>query len=182
MNRDLIVVFLSKIALILFLVKEKDKTHYRPFRGRFRGFRKILRQISMFLYAIRYQSWFLPKIRCKCLRFFCRKSTKTYGKTNTFGGIWYARQIFSVIIIFLKTLFLGKTEDAIIFQHIPARDIVSHSNCRFGKRRQRICLIGPRYLKLFSNARIKLKIPDEGLSRLFNLRARSVASIRYSGG
>ena len=35
MNRDLIVVFLSKIALILFLVKEKDKTLYRPFRGRF---------------------------------------------------------------------------------------------------------------------------------------------------
>ena len=53
----------------------------------------------MFLYAVRYQSWFLPKIRCKCLRFFCRKNTKTYGKTNTFGGIWYARQIFSVIII-----------------------------------------------------------------------------------
>ena len=26
----------------------------------------------------------------------------------------------------------------------------------------------PRYLKLFSNARIKLKIPDEGLSRFFN--------------
>ena len=88
-------------------------------------------------------------------------------------------RFFSVIIIFLKSLFWKKTEDAIIFQHIPARDIVSHSNCRFGKRRQRICLIGPRYLKLFSNARIKLKIPDEGLSRLFNLRARSVASIRF---
>ena len=71
----------------------------------------------------------------------CRKSTKTYGKTNTFGGIWYARQIISVILIFLKTLFLGKTEDAIIFQRIPARDIVSHSNCRFGKQRQKICLI-----------------------------------------
>ena len=38
---------------------------------------------------------------------------------------------------------------------------------------------GHRYLKLFSNARIKLKIPDEGLSRFFNLRARSVASIRF---
>ena len=37
----------------------------------------------------------------------------------------------------------------------------------------------PRYLKLFSNARIKLKIPDDGLSRFFNLRARSVASIRF---
>ena len=71
----------------------------------------------------------------------CRKNTKTYGKTNTFGGIWYARQIISVILIFLKTLFLGKTEDAIIFQRIPARDIVSHSNCRFGKRRQKICLM-----------------------------------------
>ena len=34
-----------------------------------------------------------------------------------------------------------KIENAIIFQHIPARDIVSHSNCRFGKRRQKICLI-----------------------------------------
>ena len=44
------------------------------------------------------------------------QNTKTYGKTNTFGGIWYARQIFSVIIIFLKTLFLGKIENAIIFQ------------------------------------------------------------------
>ena len=37
----------------------------------------------------------------------------------------------------------------------------------------------PRYRRLFSNARIKLKIPDEGLSRFFNLRARSVASIRF---
>ena len=37
----------------------------------------------------------------------------------------------------------------------------------------------PRYLKLFSNARINLKIPDEGLSKFFNLRARSVASIRF---
>ena len=27
----------------------------------------------MFLYAVRYQSWFLPKIRCKCLRFFAAK-------------------------------------------------------------------------------------------------------------
>lgn len=43
----------------------------------------------------------------------CRKSTKTYGKT----------------------------EDTIIAHHIPARDIVSHSNCLFGKRRQKICLI-----------------------------------------
>ena len=70
----------------------------------------------------------------------CRKSTKTYGKTNTFGGIWYARQIFSVIIIFLKTLLFGKIENAIIFQHIPARDIVCTWICRFGKRRQKICL------------------------------------------
>ena len=70
----------------------------------------------------------------------CRKSTKTYGKTNTFGGIWYARQIFSVIIIFLKTLLFGKIENAIIFQHIPARDIVCTRICRYGKRRQKICL------------------------------------------
>ena len=81
----------------------------------------------------------------------CRKSTKTYGKT----------------------------ENVIIFQHIPAKDIRLPSNYRFGKRRQKICQIGPRYLKLFSNAKIKLKIPDEGLSRFFNLRARSVASIRF---
>ena len=78
-------------------------------------------------------------------------------------------QIILVIIIFLKTRFFRNIEDAIIFQHIPARDIVSYSNCRFGKRRQKICLIVlVIYLKLFSKARIKLKIPDEGLSRFFN--------------
>ena len=59
-------------------------------------------------------------------------------------------------------------EDAIIAHHIPARDIVSHSNCRFGKRRQKNLPDCPRYLKLFSNARIKLKIQDEGLSKFFN--------------
>ena len=36
---------------------------------------------------------------------------------------------------------IWKTEDAIIFHHIPARDIVSYSNCRFGKRSQKFCLI-----------------------------------------
>lgn len=66
--------------LILLLVKVKDKTLYRPSRGRFLGFRKILRQISMFLYAVRYQSWFLPKIRCKCLRFFVAKVQKHMEK------------------------------------------------------------------------------------------------------
>ena len=34
----------------------------------------------MFLYAIRYQSWFLPKIRCKCLRFFVAKIQKPMEK------------------------------------------------------------------------------------------------------
>lgn len=34
----------------------------------------------MFLYAIRYQSWFLPKIRCKCLRFFVAKIQKHMEK------------------------------------------------------------------------------------------------------
>ena len=32
----------------------------------------------------------------------------SYRKTNTFGGIWYAMQIFSVILIFLKSLFWEK--------------------------------------------------------------------------
>ncbi len=132
----------------------------------------------MFLYAVRYQSWFLPKIRCKCLRFFVAKVQKHMEKPillvafDTLGS-------FLVIIIILKTRFFRNIEDTIIANHISARDIVSHSNFRFEKRRQRICLIGPRYLKLFSNARIKLKIPDEGFSRFFNLRARSVASIRF---
>ena len=30
----------------------------------------------MFLYAVRYQSRFLPQIRCKCLRFFVAKVQK----------------------------------------------------------------------------------------------------------
>ena len=40
----------------------------------------------------------------------------TMENTNTFGGIWYARQIILVIIIFLKTRFFRNIEDAIIFQ------------------------------------------------------------------
>ena len=91
----------------------------------------------MFLYAVRYQSWFLPKIRCKCLRFFVAKIQKHMGKPILLVAFDMLGRFFSVILIFLKTIFLGKTEDAIIFQHIPARDIVSHSNCRFGKRRQK---------------------------------------------
>ena len=47
------------------------------------------------------------------------------------------------------------------------------------KTKTKILPDSPRYLKLFSNARIKLKIPDEGFSKFFNLRARSVASIRF---
>ena len=34
----------------------------------------------MFLYAVKYQSWFLPKIRCKCLRFFIAKVQKHMEK------------------------------------------------------------------------------------------------------
>lgn len=34
----------------------------------------------MFLYAVRYQSLFLPKIRCKCLRFFVAKIQKPMEK------------------------------------------------------------------------------------------------------
>jgi len=95
----------------------------------------------MFLYAVRYQSWFLPKIRCKCLRFFVAKIQKPMEKPILLVAFDTLGRFFLVIIIFLKSLFLGKTEDAIIFQHIQTRDIVSHSNCRFGKRRQKICLM-----------------------------------------
>lgn len=101
----------------------------------------------------------------------CRKNTKTYGKTNTFGGICYARQIFLVIIIFLKSLFFGKTEDATIFQNIPK---YSNQRRRFAlklsiwktKTKNLPDLIP--LSQFFSNARIKLKIPEEGLSRFFN--------------
>ncbi len=48
---------------------------------------------------------------------------------------------FLVIIIILKTRFFRNIEDTIIANHISARDIVSYSNCRFGKRRQKICLM-----------------------------------------
>ena len=95
----------------------------------------------MFLYAIRYQSWFLPKIRYKCLRFFVAKVQKHMEKPILLVVFDTLGRFFSVILIFLKSLFLGKTEDTITANHISARDIVSHSNCRFGKRRQKICLI-----------------------------------------
>lgn len=94
----------------------------------------------MFLYAVRYQSWFLPKIRCKCLRFFVAKIQKPMEKPillvafDTLGS-------FLVIIIILKTRFFRNIEDTIIAHHIPAKDIRLHSNCRFGKRRQKICLM-----------------------------------------
>lgn len=70
----------------------------------------------MFLYAVRYQSWFLPKIRCKCLRFFVAKIQKPMEKPillvayDTLGR-FFGNYNFSKI-----ALFLGKTEDAIIFQ------------------------------------------------------------------
>ena len=96
------------------------------------------------------------------------RKQKRMGPVGCFGQI---ENIKRQSLIILKTRFLGKTEDTIIAHHIPARDIVSHSNCRFGKRRQKNCLM--------AIVRIKLKIPDEGLSSYFNLRARSVASIRF---
>lgn len=110
----------------------------------------------MFLYAVRYQSWFLPKIRCKCLRFFVAKIQKPMEKPILLVAFDTLGRFFSVIIIFLKTLFLGKIENAIIFQHIPTKDIVFTRNCRFGKRRQKKLPDGPRYLKL-SNAKYILK-------------------------
>ena len=94
----------------------------------------------MFLYAVRCQSWFLPKIRCKCLRFFVAKVQKHMEKPILLVAFDTLGRFFSVILIFLKTLFLGKTKDAIIGHHIPARDIVCTRICRFGKRRQKICL------------------------------------------
>lgn len=95
----------------------------------------------MFLYAVRYQSWFLPKIRCKCLRFFVAKTQKPMEKPILLVAFDTLGRFFSVILIFQKTRFFRKTEDAIIAHHIPAKDIRLHSNCRFGKRRQKICLI-----------------------------------------
>lgn len=95
----------------------------------------------MFLYAVRYQSWFLPKIRCKCLRFFVAKTQKPMEKPILLVAFDTLGRFFSVILIFLKSLFWGKTEDTIIAHHIPAIDIISHSICRFGKRRQKICLM-----------------------------------------
>ena len=47
------------------------------------------------------------------------------------------------------------------------KTFVLPSNYRFGKRRKKLPN-SPRYRRLFSNAKIKLKIPDEGLSRFFN--------------
>ena len=70
----------------------------------------------MFLYAVRYQSWFLPKIRCKSLRFFVAKIQKPMEKPILLVAFDTLGRFFSVIIIFLKTLFLGKIENAIIFQ------------------------------------------------------------------
>ena len=122
----------------------------------------------MFLYAVRYQSWFLPKIRCKCLRFFVAKIQKPMEKPILLVAFDMLGRFFSIIIIFLKTHFLRKIEDAIIGHYIPARDIVLPSNYRFGKRRQKNLPDLIPLSQFFSNARIKLKIPEEGLSRFFN--------------
>lgn len=70
----------------------------------------------MFLYAVRYQSWFLPKIRCKCLRFFVAKIQKPMEIPILLVAYDTLGRFFLVTIIFLNSLFLGKTEDAIIFQ------------------------------------------------------------------
>ena len=90
------------------------------------------------------------KSRCKCLRFFVAKVQKHMEKLKMPS---YSN-IFQPETSFALKLSIWKT----MTKKLPD---------------------GPRYLKLFSNARIKLKIPDEGLSRFFNLRARSVASIRF---
>ena len=123
----------------------------------------------MFLYAVRYQSWFLPKIRCKCLRFFVAKIQKHMEKPILLVAFDMLGRFFSIIIIFLKTHFLRKIEDAIIGHYIPARDIVLPSNYRFGKRRQKNLPDLIPLSQFFSNARIKLKIPEEGDYRDFSI-------------
>ncbi len=123
----------------------------------------------MFLYAVRYQSWFLPKIRCKCLRFFVAKIQKPMEKPILLVAFDMLGRFFSIIIIFLKTHFLRKIEDAIIGHYIPARDIVLPSNYRFGKRRQKNLPDLIPLSQFFSNARIKLKIPEEGDYRDFSI-------------
>ena len=61
----------------------------------------------MFLYAVRYQSWFLPKIRCKCLRFFVAKIQKPMEKPillvayDTLGR-FFGNYNFSKIALFGK--------------------------------------------------------------------------------
>lgn len=80
-----------------------------------------------------------------------------------------------LISLFLKRVFLEKVK-------IPTYSSKRHRfalKLSIWKTKTKNLPDCPRYLKLFSNARIKLKIPDEGFSRFFNLRARSVASIRF---
>ena len=62
----------------------------------------------MFLYAVRYQSWFLPKIRCKRLRFFVAKIQKHMEKPILLVAFDTLSRFFSVIIIFQKTRFFRK--------------------------------------------------------------------------
>ena len=129
----------------------------------------------MFLYAIRYQSWFLPKIRCKCLRFFVAKVQKHMEKPILLVAFDTLGRFFVNYNFSKNALFGGKIENAIIFQPETSfrTQIVDLEN------EDKKLPNSPRYRRLFSNAKIKLKIPDEGLSRFFNLRARSVASIRF---
>ena len=60
----------------------------------------------MFLYAVRYQSWFLPKIRCKCLRFFVAKIQKPMEKPtllvafDTLGRFFFSNYNFSKNALF----------------------------------------------------------------------------------
>lgn len=62
----------------------------------------------MFLYAVRYQSWFLPKIRCKCLRFFVAKIQKPMEipillvAYDTLGRFFFGNYNFSKLALFGK--------------------------------------------------------------------------------
>lgn len=62
----------------------------------------------MFLYAVRYQSWFLPKIRCKCLRFFVAKVQKHVEKPILLVAFDTLGRFFGNFNFSKNALFLGK--------------------------------------------------------------------------
>lgn len=69
---------------------------------------------------------------------------------------------------------------------MPSELIIFRLRTSFGvlielwKTKTKSCLIGLYYRRLFSNANIKLKMPDEGFSKTLRFFARSVASRRCS--